>query len=347
MRKSIFSRLFLLALASISFLTTGIRAQNGEQEKYLLRWDPQDGMRYTYELSTTGTRGENIAVRAEEFVLEVMRNMDGRIDFAVSGEDVPDRARLGLRFQRAYFPSFDFSVDENGNYEVERGQPFPPFMNIPIFPDFEVGEGDIWSGGPVPVLNDANVGFIPFSYSSTLMSKAEFRGEQCVVIETEYTIDLPPDSYTVAPFLGLVEGDEPEEPGSGALIGGIVEDSRAHKAGIEPGDIITEAEGERIRGWGGLREIFPHLVPEKTVEFTIDRGGEEIKISVAPEAYPIAGITGTGGMDSTVFFSLDRRIPLKIDLVSKDLIFTLTDDDGESEERPADFHIILDYQYGR
>jgi membrane-associated protease RseP (regulator of RpoE activity) len=147
------------------------------------------------------------------------------------------------------------------------------------------------------------------------------------------------------PFLGLVQGDEPEEPGQGAPVGGIVENSPAAVAGILPGDLVTEAEGQKIRGWGGLEEIIPVLVPGKPVAFVIRRGEEDIEIEITPEAVPLAAITGTGGLHSTCYFSLDRGMPVKVDLVSRDLVFTLTNASGMSEERKAELHLTLEMKF--
>ena len=142
-----------------------------------------------------------------------------------------------------------------------------------------------------------------------------------------------------------MEGDPPDEPGNGALVGGIVERSRAEDAGIEPGDLIIEIEGERIRGWGGLEEILPLIVPEKELELTIQRGEEEIDMVIIPEGVPVADVTAAGGMISTCFFSLDRGIPLKIDVASEDLIFLLAMSDEDVEEKEAALHFVWEYQY--
>jgi membrane-associated protease RseP (regulator of RpoE activity) len=232
-----------------------------------------------------------------------------------------------------------------GQTEIPYGQPFPPFINVPLFPEAEVSVGSTWSGGPVGILPDKNVGNIPFTYESTLTSIASFRGENCAVIDTTYEAALSEPIQSFHPFLGLVEGDEPEEPGLGALIGGVIEGSRAEEAGIEPGDLVIGAEGERIRGWGGLEEILPLIVPEKELELTLKRGEEEINVVIVPEGVPVADVTAAGTMTSTCFFSLDRGIPLKVDLTSVDLVFTIKTNEDESEERPAEFHYIWEYQY--
>jgi len=314
-------------------------------ETYLLRFNPEPGAVYTYSLSTSGNRGERIAVRSENYTVIVGEQGDQGFAITAVGEDVPEGAPLGYRFQRAYYPQFLYTINKLGATEISNGQPFPPFINIPILPEGEVNIGSTWSGGPVGILPDKNVGTVPFTYVSTLTSVASFRGENCAVIETNYSVVMTEPVQSMRPFLGLVEGDPPEVPGDGALVGGIVDGSRAEEAGILPGDLIIAAEGERIRGWGGLEEIIPLIVPEKELELTVKRGDEELNFTIIPEGAPVAEVTASGGMKSTCMFSLDRGIPLKIDLESEDLVFTLRMSDEESEEKPADIHFVWEYQY--
>jgi hypothetical protein len=339
----------LLAVLFISILTSSMlfaQESTDSEGPWILRWAPPVGRTFTYMLSQSGVHGDNIAVRTENFEVRIDSETDGVFHLVATGETPSENSRLGFRFQRALWPEFDYSVDEYGNTEMPTGQPFPPFINIPLFPEEEVGTGDTWSGGPVDILPDPNAVSIPFTYSSTLTELTTFRGDQCAVIETAYDVALDDGAQSYMPFIGLVQGDVGEEAGQGAPVGGVVEDSRAHEAGIEPGDLIIAAQGQRIRGWGGLEEILPQLVPGVPVEFTIKRGEEEMNITVTPEGLPLAWLTATGGMTSTCYFSLDRDIPLKVDLISDDLVFTLTNADGEEDVREADLHIIFEYQYG-
>jgi hypothetical protein len=315
---------------------------------YTLRFNPETGRNYTYLVSTTGTSGDNISVGSEHFSFQAESTAEGNFHMTAIGEAVPENARLGIRFQRAYWPEFSWTIDSLGYMSVEEGQPFPPFRNVPMLPSEPVSEGSTWSGGPIGILPDPNAGTIPFTYESILTSVAEYEGDMCAIIETRYTVAMPEAAQSLMPFLGLVQGDAPdsEQAGQGAPVGGVVDGSRAHKAGFQPGDIITEAEGQRIRSWGGLQEILPQLVPEKTVEFKVMRGDQEITIEVAPEGVPLASISASGKMVSTCYFSIERGIPLKTDLISDGLAFTMTNSNGEVMERTADIHIVMEYEYG-
>jgi hypothetical protein len=334
-----------LCFAVILSIPPNASAQEQNGTDYTLRWSPAVDSEYEYSLSISGTHNGNVTVRTEDFVVRVVDESDGAFHFDATGEPVPPSARLGYRFQRALFPTFPYTVDELGNHMVPRGQPFPPFVNIPILPEEPVEVGGTWSGGPVGILPDPNVGFVPFTYESTLDSVVDYRGQMCAVIKTDYTVALQPDTVSSVPFLGLVEGDPPEEPGQGAPVGGIVEGSPAHEAGIQPGDFIIAAQGQRIRGWAGLMEILPFLVPDVEVEFTVKRGDEELRIKFAPEAVPVANVTAVGGLTSLCYFSLDEGIPLKVEVSDQDLVFTLSAEGMEPEVRPMNIRIVLDYQY--
>lgn len=318
----------------------------GAGESYLLRWAPQPQSRAVYMLSSRTTRGESIGVRSERLTLRARAVEDGRTEFTVTGEPSPPNAPLAYRFQRALFGVMTFTVDELGNAEIPAGQPLPPFVNVPVFPERAVREGESWSGGPVAVFQDVNVGEVPFTYTSTLKAVEIYRGQRCAVIESEYQVALPEGASSGMPFLGIVQGDETGERGQGAPVGGVIENSPAHAAGLQAGDIITKAQGERIRGWGGLEELVPVLVPGRTVEFHVRRGEVEIKVEITPERVPLATVSASGGLHSTCYFSLEKGIPLKIDLVSQDLRFVLTDAEGNSDERVADIHYVMEYEYG-
>ncbi|MCX6646783.1 MAG: PDZ domain-containing protein [bacterium] len=349
MNKPIVFPLLIAFLLGFLILALPSTAQESSSEStsdtYLLRFNPEPGAVYTYSVSTSGNRGERIAVMSENYTLTV--GDEGELGFAIvaEGEDVPEGAALGYRFQRAYYPQFPYSINELGETDISYGQPFPPFINIPLLPEGEVGIGSTWSGGPVGILPDKNVGTIPFTYESTLTSVASFRGENCAVIETNYSVVMAEPVQSLRPFLGIVEGDPPEVPGDGALVGGIVNGSRAEDAGILPGDLIIAIEGERIRGWGGLEEIMPLVVPEKELELTVMRGDEELDFVIIPEGAPVADVTASGGLKSTCMFSLDRGIPLKVDLKSENLVFMLRTSEEETEEKQADIHFVWEYQY--
>lgn len=329
-------------LPSISHAQTNV----GADEKYILRWTPEMGTKHWYQISTSGTKAGADAVRTGKFIYEIVNAENGITTVVAVGEPIANKAPLAYRLQRSLFPNFPFEVDEFGNTKLQQGQPFPLFINIPVFPKEELGVGSEWSGGPVGIIPDPNVGLIPFSYKSKLKSIEEFRGEKCAVIETDYFIALSEDAKSIIPFLGLVEGDESDEKGKGAVIGGIVENSPAHKAGIEPGDLVVSVQGQKIRGWSGLEEILPVLVPGIPVRFSVIRGEKKLYIDLAPEGIPLAAVTGQGGLHSICHFGMKTGLPMKIDLISKNLEFSFTNAEGESWKKQVEFHIMMEYLHG-
>ena len=70
----------------------------------------------------------------------------------------------------------------------------------------------------------------------------------------------------------------------------------------------------------------------------------KFEVKFAPEGIPVAQITATGGMHSRCYFSIERGIPLKVEITGQDLLFVLSTDE-ESEEREPDLHLVFEYQY--
>ena len=66
----------------------------------------------------------------------------------------------------------------------------------------------------------------------------------------------------------------------GAFVGSVFEDSPAERAGILPGDIITEIDGERINDWTDLLNIVADLPPARTSNFEITRENRSIDLRV-------------------------------------------------------------------
>lgn len=67
---------------------------------------------------------------------------------------------------------------------------------------------------------------------------------------------------------------------NGALVGDVSEDSPAAKAGIEPGDIIVEYDGKKIKDVNHLRNMVAETKPDQNVSLRVFRDGREVKIKV-------------------------------------------------------------------
>ena len=143
------------------------------------------------------------------------------------------------------------------------------------------------SGGPLFNLNGEVIGInamiysnrggymgisftIPINYAEEIVSQLkEFglvsRGWLGVAVQ-EVTKDLA-DSF------GL---DVPR----GALIGSVLKDSPAEKAGLKNGDVITDFNGQQIVYSGDLPLVVGRIPPEKNVKATIFRDGKKIIVPV-------------------------------------------------------------------
>ena len=111
---------------------------------------------------------------------------------------------------------------------------------------------------------------IPINYAEEIVSQLiEFglvsRGWLGVAVQ-EVTKDLA-DSF------GL---DVPR----GALIGSVLKDSPAEKAGLKNGDVITDFNGQQIVYSGDLPLVVGRIPPEKNVKATIFRDGKKIIVPV-------------------------------------------------------------------
>ncbi|MFQ5898693.1 MAG: trypsin-like peptidase domain-containing protein [Candidatus Methylomirabilia bacterium] len=73
------------------------------------------------------------------------------------------------------------------------------------------------------------------------------------------------------------------EVDGGVLIADVVEDSPANKAGLQPGDIILEFDGTRLKGPAELQRVVGLTNPGKTVRAKIwrDRAERQVEITIA------------------------------------------------------------------
>ena len=66
----------------------------------------------------------------------------------------------------------------------------------------------------------------------------------------------------------------------GALIGSVLKDSPAEKAGLKNGDVIMDFDGQQIVYSGDLPLIVGRIPPEKKINATIFRDGKKVSVPV-------------------------------------------------------------------
>jgi serine protease Do len=69
----------------------------------------------------------------------------------------------------------------------------------------------------------------------------------------------------------------------GAVVDGVNEDSPAEKAGIKPGDVIVEFDGQRVRSTRQLTRLVRETPAGRSVKIAVMRDGRRADVIVAPE----------------------------------------------------------------
>lgn len=70
-------------------------------------------------------------------------------------------------------------------------------------------------------------------------------------------------------------------PVPGAYVGGVAPSSPAHRAGLAPGDVITEVDQGPIRGADDLERSLSQLTPGRRVSITYIRDGQRLHAEAA------------------------------------------------------------------
>jgi membrane-associated protease RseP (regulator of RpoE activity) len=95
---------------------------------------------------------------------------------------------------------------------------------------------------------------------------------------------LPLGSAYLGVTYGAVDADRAEQeslaPGEGAMVSTVIDGSPAADAGLLPGDIILEVDGQRIVRTAMLRRLIQAHAPEDTVTLLILRDGATRSLDV-------------------------------------------------------------------
>lgn len=74
--------------------------------------------------------------------------------------------------------------------------------------------------------------------------------------------------------------------GNGLMVHSIAVNSSAEAAGIQPGDIILQVEGQPVHRWGDIQGIVNSVEEGTEITLLLQRNGQEIQASVKPKFDP-------------------------------------------------------------
>jgi serine protease Do len=121
------------------------------------------------------------------------------------------------------------------------------------------------------------IGFaIPIDMAETVIKELRATGHVTRARLGVYIAEVDDDTMTA---LGLKDKD-------GALVRQVEKGSAAEKAGIKPGDVITEVDGKHIQGMHELPLIISNHHPGDKVNITLVRDGKAITKLIAVEKMP-------------------------------------------------------------
>ena len=77
--------------------------------------------------------------------------------------------------------------------------------------------------------------------------------------------------------------------GDGVMVHSVVEDSPAEEASIEAGDIILEANGERVHKWGDIQNIISSSEEGEEITLVLQKDGSQEEVDLIPQFNPDLG----------------------------------------------------------
>ncbi|SFC99692.1 serine protease Do [Thiohalospira halophila DSM 15071] len=184
------------------------------------------------------------------------------------------------------------------------GRSLPNDAYVPfIQTDVAINPGN--SGGPLFNLDGEVIGINSQIYSRT----GGYQGVSFAIpadVAMEVVRDLREDGRVTRGWLGVLVQDVDRElaesfgmeQAAGALVAQVVPEGPAAEAGLKPGDVITEFNGEPLPESGSLPPLVGRSAPDEEATLTVLRNGEEREIEVTlgelPEEKEMARAHGGG-----------------------------------------------------
>ncbi|MFZ5998664.1 MAG: DegQ family serine endoprotease [Nitrospirota bacterium] len=132
-------------------------------------------------------------------------------------------------------------------------------------------KGEVIGINTAIVATGQGIGFaIPSSMAKSVIAQLREKGK---VVRGWIGVAVQNITPEIAQTLGLKDT-------RGALIGDVVPEGPAHKAGIKPGDVIVAFNGKDIKNMNDLSRIVAETTVGKTVPVTIIRDGKKMDVSL-------------------------------------------------------------------
>ena len=144
------------------------------------------------------------------------------------------------------------------------------------------------SGGALFNMYGEVIGITNAKYSSSGSSKASIDNIAFAIpinLAWEIAQSIIEKGYVSAPYIGVTVSDVGQQFQNyglpqGAAIQSVQENSPAAEAGLQPNDIITHINGEKITGYAQLSQYIREAGVGGQLKLTVFRQGETLEITV-------------------------------------------------------------------
>jgi serine protease Do len=237
-------------------------ADRREFEAELIGSDPQSDialLKIDGEHLPTLKFGDSNALRAGEWVLAIGSPFN--FDQSVTAGIVSAKGRSNNSQQYVPFIQTDVAIN--------RGNSGGPLINL----DGEVVGINSWilssSGGYIGLSFS-----IPIETASTAVEQLRLHGR---VSRGLLGVQVGPVTRELAEAMNLKRS-------AGALVNDVTSESAAERAGIQPGDVILEFDGEVIETWGDLPPLVGSNPPGTEAKVLVSRNGKDKQFVVTLDA---------------------------------------------------------------
>jgi len=117
------------------------------------------------------------------------------------------------------------------------------------------------------------------------------------------TISLPADDSLRANLMDALEPDVSLAP----VLGGVVADGPAHRAGLKAGDRVLEAGGEAIGSWQDFVAVIERN-PAQSVPLVVQRGDTTVNVQVTPDVRSAHGLRW-GRIGVSAYYTTEDVLP--------------------------------------